>query len=99
MAPMDIRQYMEDSRAVKARMANARPGYLSPPLTTEPKPNQNLVIAGWVTLVIGFAFWPLLLVSFVLGVILAAKGTVLQGVLLMVLSIFAPLIVLGVLFA
>lgn len=64
-----------------------------------PNPNTGLLTAAWITFFIGCLLWPLLVVSFVLGAILAAKGNVGSGVVLMVLSVIAPVLIIGVIIA
>lgn len=95
-------KFFDDSREVKRQMAaaarpDARAAYQ--PIQSTPKDNQSLVLAGWITLGLGAFFWPLLLVAFILGIILAAKGSVGHGVAIMVLTFVAPLAGLAVLFA
>lgn len=103
---------LSESRRVKKEMANRAfaekyanrwsEEALGPPRAVAPlppNPNSSLTIASWITLGVGCLFWPLLLVSFILGVILAAKGAIGHGVAVMVLSLLAPVIVLGVIFA
>lgn len=94
--------YLDDSRRVKAQMArehqpDIRTAYQ--PRTREPNPNGSLIWAAWVVLIVGAFAWPLLLVSFILGIILVAKGSVGHGVAIMVLTFIAPLMGLAVLFA
>lgn len=79
-----------------------------PQMTTQPNPNnpKGLIIASWlmigltclVSLIpgIGFATWliaaPVLLVTFILGIIALTKGGTLQGILILLTSlIVAPI--------
>lgn len=96
-------KYFDESREVKRQMAaaarsDARVAYRRP-APRAPNPNHSLTVAGWLVLLAGVVIWPLLLVSFILGIILAAKGSVGHGVAIMVLTFAAPLAGVAVLFA
>lgn len=92
------------------RSSNSPPQQ-QPQMTTQPNPNnpKGLIIASWlmigltclVSLIpgIGFATWliaaPVLLVTFILGIIALTKGGTLQGILILLTSlIVAPIFLL-----
>lgn len=81
------------------------PAQQQPQMTTQPNPNnpKGLIIASWlmigltclVSLIpgIGFATWliaaPVLLVTFILGIVTLTKGGTLQGILILLTSLIA----------
>lgn len=54
--------------------------------------SRNLIAAGWITFAVGLLFWPVFLATFVIGIIVAARGIGGQGALLIVLSVLGPVI-------
>lgn len=57
--------------------------------------NSSLQTAGVITFVLGLLFWPIFIASFVIGIMLAVRGSVGNGVLLIVMSVLGPIISLA----
>lgn len=54
--------------------------------------SRNLIVAGWITFAVGLLFWPAFIATFVIGIIVAARGIGGQGALLIVVSVLGPII-------
>lgn len=57
--------------------------------------NSSLQTAGVITFILGLLFWPIFIASFVIGIMLTTRGSVGNGVLLIVMSLLGPIISLA----